>query len=111
MATVKTLIKVTRFEGGIRIHPTADLIASKVEALRDAFHHALAGAKGTVNLDLKGIEQIDSLGVTLVLGLFKSCQKEGLGFEVTEVDRNLVRVFRLFNLTKFFPVREAGSHE
>lgn len=111
MDTSTPLLKITKVEGGLHIHPSVDLVASKVEGLRDGLQSALDGVSGRVTLSLEGVTQIDSLGVTLVLGLFKSCQKQGLAFEVVDVDRNLVRVFRLFNLTKFFPVREAGSHE
>jgi anti-anti-sigma factor len=111
MATSTSILKITPVEGGVHLHPSVDLIASKVEALREGFQGALEGVSGRVTLSLEGITQIDSLGVTLVLGLFKSCQKLDLAFEVVDVDRNLVRVFRLFNLTKFFAVKEGPAHE
>jgi anti-anti-sigma factor len=60
-----------------------------------------------VVLDLSAVEQIDSLGITLVLGLFKSCQKGGAAFSVEGVSADLMRVFKLFNLTVYFPVTQA----
>ncbi len=110
MAAVKSPLKLTKLPDGLRIHPKAELVASQVEALRDALQAAIQGVKGRIELDLEGITQIDSMGVTLILGLYKSAQNLGLSFGVTGVDRNLARVFRLFSLTKFFPVEEA-PHE
>lgn len=111
MAASKSLLKVSKLPDGVSIHPKAELVASQVEPLRDSLQAALAGVKGKVVLDLDGITQIDSMGVTLILGLYKSAQNQGHSFSVVGVDRNLVRVFRLFSLTKFFPVEEAVAHE
>lgn len=111
MAANKSPLKISKLADGISIHPKAELVASQVETLRDALQTALQGVKGRVVLDLDGITQIDSMGVTLILGLYKSAQNQGLGFAVTGVDRNLMRVFRLFSLTKFFPVEEGVVHE
>ena len=111
MAAAKSPLKITKQPDGVRIHPKAELVASQVESLRDALQAAIQGVKGKVTLDLDGVTQIDSMGVTLILGLYKSAQNQGLQFGVVGVDRNLARVFRLFSLTKFFPVEEAASHE
>jgi anti-sigma B factor antagonist len=91
----------------LRLQPQVDLVASTVEAQRDAMTRALDAEKSAVVLDLGTVEQLDSLGITLILGLFKSCQKAGVPFSIEGVRPDLMRVFRLFNLPKFFPVREA----
>ena len=70
---------------------------------------ALEARQAGVVLDLAAVEQIDSLGITLVLGLFKTCQKAGTPFSIEGVKPDLMRVFRLFNLPKFFPILEALS--
>jgi anti-anti-sigma factor len=91
----------------LRLQPKADLVASTVEAQRAAMMKALEAKPGAVVLDLAGVEQLDSLGITLVLGLFKTCQKAGVPFSIEAVKPDLMRVFRLFNLPKFFPIAEA----
>ena len=68
---------------------------------------ALASAEESVVLDLSSVGQVDSLGITLVLGLFKSCQKTGAAFSVEGVRPDILRVFKLFNLNRFFSVKEA----
>ena len=97
---------VTWNESLMRLQPKVDLVASTVEAQRGAMLKALEGRQGGVVLDLGAVEQIDSLGITLVLGVFKTCQKAGNPFSVEAVKPDLMRVFRLFNLPKFFPILE-----
>jgi anti-anti-sigma factor len=110
MATKTSVLKVQRSGHSVRLSPKGDLVASSVEALRDGMAKAIQEAEGPVVLDLGTARQIDSLGITLTLGLFKSCQKKGLAFSIEGVSPDLLRVFRLFNLTRFFPIMEA-AHE
>jgi anti-anti-sigma factor len=110
MAVKGTTIKAQVTDGVLRLNPKGDIVASTVEGLREALLKAIAEAKGAVVLDLSSTRQIDSLGITLVLGLFKSCQQKSMGFSIEGVNPDILRVFRLFNLTKFFPVKE-GTNE
>lgn len=109
MPSVKNTIKIKTQDGCTEMSPGGDLVASSVENLRTGMVKALKDAKGQVVLDLTGTQQIDSLGITLILGLFKDCQKESLTFSIKNVNRDLMRVFRLFNLGKFFSIAEAEA--
>ena len=90
----------------LRLKPKVDLVASTVEVQRAAMMKALEVRQTAVVLDLALVEQIDSLGITLVLGLFKSCQKTGASFAIEAVKPDIMRVFKLFNLPKFFSIQE-----
>jgi serine/threonine-protein kinase RsbW len=99
---------LTKKKGDVlRLIPKSDLVASTVEQHRTSMMKALESAGDKVVLDLSSVELLDSLGITLVLGLFKSCQKSGAAFSIEGVKPDILRVFKLFNLTKFFPVVEA----
>jgi len=91
----------------LRLKPKVDLVASTVEVQRASMMKAMDSRQGAVVLDLAAVEQIDSLGITLVLGLFKTCQKSGIPFSIDGVKPDIMRVFRLFNLPKFFTILEA----
>lgn len=91
----------------LRMAPKGDLVASTVEEHRTAMMKAMESAGDNVVLDLSSVDLIDSLGITLVLGLFKSCQKSGAAFSIVGVNPDIMRVFKLFHLTKFFPIDEA----
>jgi anti-anti-sigma factor len=90
----------------LRIKAQSNLIASSVEGERERMLRVLESAQGPVILDLSSTHQIDSLGITLVLGLFKSCEKKGLRFSIEGVQTDIMRVFRLFSMTKLFPIAE-----
>lgn len=89
-----------------RLEAHGDLVASTVEQERSALLSRVETLTGPVIFDLSRVKEIDSLGITLVLGLFKSCQKLGLPFSVEGVSPEIMRVFRLFSLPKVFPVKE-----
>jgi len=107
MTTSKSPLLTKKKGDELRLTPKGDLVASTVEEQRVSMMKALETAGDKVVLDLAEVEIIDSLGITLVLGLFKSCQKSGAAFRIEGVHPDLLRVFKLFNLTKFFPVAEA----
>jgi anti-anti-sigma factor len=91
-------------EGALRIEATGNLVASSVEGQREFLLKTLEEPAGKVVLDLALTDQVDSLGITLILGLFKTCQKSKIEFQVDGVSPSIMRVFRLFSLPKLFPV-------
>jgi anti-anti-sigma factor len=107
MTTAKSPLLSKKQGDVLRLSPKGDLVASTVEEHRNRMMKALESAESHVVLDLAAVEHIDSLGITLVLGLFKSCQKSGAVFSIENVRPDIMRVFKLFNLTKFFAVAEA----
>ena len=92
-------------EGESRLVVKEDLVASSVTRLRAEMLEAVEQAGGSVVLDLSAASQVDSLGISLVVGLFKTCQKRGLAFQVEGVNANILRIFELFKLTRHFPVK------
>lgn len=107
MTTSRTPLAAGRKGEVLRLQPKVDLVASTVEVQRASMLKALEAPRSAVVLELTAVEQIDSLGITLVLGLFKTCQKAGIPFSIEGARPDLMRVFRLFNLPKFFPILEA----
>ena len=92
-------------KSGVRLVPQEDLVASNLEALKDEIQQQLQTAEEAVVLDLSGIEHVDSLGITLMVGVYKSCKEKGLDFSVEGANNNLVKLFNLFKLTRYFPVK------
>lgn len=92
--------------GTLRISPEGNLVASTVDALRKNALALLLEPCTEVVLDLTSTEVVDSLGITLILGLFKTCQQKQLPFRVEGASPDLLRVFKLFSLPRLFPVLE-----
>jgi len=107
MTTGKSPLLAKKHGDALRLTPKGDLVASTVDDQRASMMKALEAPCTQVVLDLSSVEYLDSLGITLVLGLFKSCQKAGTAFSIECVKPDILRVFKLFNLTKFFPIAEA----
>ena len=98
----------TVLEGEVlRIQPAEDLVASSIADQRTEIMAALEAGAGQVVLDLSGVQHVDSLGISLIVGLFKSCQTKDCTFSVEGVNGNILRVFKLFKLPQYFPVKGA----
>ena len=80
----------------LRIPSGGNLVASTVEERRKAAMEALATPCSMAILDLSTAEVVDSLGITLILGLFKTCQQRKISFRVEGASTDLMRVFKLF---------------
>ena len=92
--------------GALRIASNGNLVASTVDALRKSSLEALAAPCTAVVLDLATADVVDSLGITLILGLFKTCQQKKIPFQVEGVSQDLLRVFKLFSLPRLFTILE-----
>lgn len=104
MSAHQVIFEVKRQDGKIHIEAGANLVASTVQGQRDVLLQVLNGPEEKVVLNLGFTDQIDSLGITLILGLFKSCRDHAKSFGVEGVSSPMMRVFRLFNLPCLFPV-------
>jgi anti-anti-sigma factor len=93
-------------DGTLRITAPGNLVASTVEAMRKVAMEALAQPCKEAVLDLSASEVVDSLGITLILGLFKTCQQRKVAFRVEQANPDLMRVFKLFSLPKLFTIKE-----
>ena len=51
-----------------------------------------------VVLNLSSVENIDSIGVTFVIGLYESVLKDGLGFAIADASENVRQLFKLMKL-------------
>lgn len=55
-----------------------------------------------VVLDLVNIRNIDSMGVTFVIGLYKKMETQGKAFSVSGASEDIVSLFKLMKLDQFF---------
>jgi len=53
-------------------------------------------------LDLSETENIDSVGVTFVISLYKTCLSDGKAFRVSGGNDDIIQLFRLMKLDEFF---------
>ncbi|HOD53157.1 MAG TPA: STAS domain-containing protein [Candidatus Cloacimonadota bacterium] len=58
----------------------------------------------TIVLNLGNVTEIDSMGINLVVGLYKQVHAENRKFTVTNTSRAILNLFNLFKLTSYFEV-------
>lgn len=59
-----------------------------------------------VILDLSNIRNIDSVGVTFVISLYKRFESIGINFSVSGASDDIMNLFKLMKLDQFFDMRK-----
>lgn len=85
-----------------------DLIAPKVMEYKEKVMEYLEDADDVddVLIDLARTENIDSVGVTFIISLYKTALRDGKGFRVTGSSEDIKQLFRLMKLDEFFDLDE-----
>jgi anti-anti-sigma factor len=85
-----------------------DLIAPNVKDMNKVLMDALDQTKGIeeVIVDLNKIENIDSVGVSFVVSLYKNISNEGLEFRIVNASNDIIQLFKLMRLDEFFIIEE-----
>jgi len=86
--------------------PETDLVASQMEEIRDYFMNELRNNDDTdqVTLDAKGIEIVDSLGVNLIIGLYRHVSTESKKFSVINAGEKFMKVANFFRFSTLFEI-------
>ncbi len=88
--------------------PETDLVASRIEELRDYFSNRLNAHPHVshVILDVHGIDFVDSLGVNLIVGLYREVTNESKTIEIMGAGKNFMKVASFFRFPSLFSVTE-----
>jgi len=91
--------------------PETDLVASQMEEIRDYFMKELRENADVekVSLDAKGIEIVDSLGVNLIIGLYRHVSTESKKFNVINAGEKFMKVANFFRFSTLFDIEKASS--
>ncbi|MBN1868679.1 STAS domain-containing protein [Candidatus Sumerlaeota bacterium] len=86
-------------------NPTALVVPSWIEQVK-AF---LTGEEKTIRVDMTGLEIVSSLGVSFVVGLYKTMEQQDGTISIVVPNESVLRVFDLFGLTNLFEIGLAPS--
>jgi len=89
------------------LQPQADLVASQIEALRDAVLVPMKKHTDDVTgvvLDAAGVEIVDSLGVNLIIGIYRQAVAEAKTFEVINAGNRFTKVAQFFRFFSLFSI-------
>ena len=100
-------MKAVRKADTLILQPGADLVASVIEEIRDKVlmqmkKHADAAC---IVLDAEGIDIVDSLGVNLVIGIYRQAASETKSFEIVNAGDKFMKVADFFRFPSLFSVK------
>lgn len=87
---------------------TEDLTANNVPMFNETLKEMLSGedAHEELVLDLNHMENIDSVGVTFVINLYKTIKNDGKLFRVVGASSDVQSLFKLMRLDQFFDLKD-----
>ena len=87
-------------EESMTIFLEKDLVAPNVPGFNDNIktYSKDISALSQVVLSLETVNNIDSIGVTFVIGLYKKVTKLGVGFKIHDASANVKQLFKLMKL-------------
>lgn len=88
--------------------PETDLVASRVESLRNFFAEQMAAHPDAarVVLDVTGVETVDSLGVNLIVGLYREATGASKAIEIVGANETFMKVASFFRLPAIFTIHQ-----
>jgi len=93
-------------DGALYLLPEENLVASRIEDMRNFFMAQLktyADEKSVV-LDVADIGVVDSLGVNLIIGLFKHVSSESKSFKIVNAEEKFMKVAHFFRFPSIFNI-------
>ena len=102
-------MNVIKHENSLILIPETNLTASSIEELRDYFREQLNQHPNIarVILDVSGVNSVDSLGVNLIVGLYREVMEKSGTIEVIGANENFMKVANFFRLPSLFSIRRA----
>lgn len=93
-------------ENKIEFIAQENLVASNLDVQLNVIKDALSKNPQIENiiLNLSNVTEIDSMGINLVVGLYKQVHSENRKFSVNNTSRAILNLFNLFKLTSYFEV-------
>lgn len=102
-------MKAKKQKDTLYLVPGTDLVASKVESLRNSMVEKIQknGEVSRVVLDVKGVDIVDSLGVNLIIGLYREVSSSSKSFEIIGGSEKFMKVANFFRFPSLFTVVSA----
>ncbi len=103
--SVETMIEFKKEGDSLFCTPKNDIIASNVPEMRDQLISGLDSQEWEeLIFSCHNVKTMDSIGVNLIVGLFKRADAAGKPFKIIECNEPIQKVLELFRLNEKFPV-------
>lgn len=96
----------------LRLIAQEDFVVTKAAVIHQELLQSVDKLQtGQIILDLSQISLVDSTGIKLVLGLYKTCQQKELSLRVEVSSPAILRLFQLCRLNQLLELQESSAHE
>lgn len=95
---------IVRENGRIVIRPAGKITAATVPALEEDIRQALGPDQTELVIDCVDVQDIDSIGVGLLVATFNTLSQKGGKMSVVNTDPEIYDLFRIMRLTDHFQV-------
>ena len=89
------------------IQPGRDVVASMANDFRAELHAIVQETPKEIQIDLTGVEMVDSVGIGVIIATHNSLNKAGGILKVVNVSKDIFRLFSTMRLNRHFIVEEA----
>ncbi len=94
-------------ETGLRLISEENFNSTFIDALQKKMLEAInANPNGDVILDMRQVEIIDSLGLKLLIGLYKTCKSQNRLLRLEVLNPSVVKVLRVCKLEQLIHLEE-----
>lgn len=95
--------------GALYIVPRANLISDSISSLRESFLGAIrSNVERTVVLDVSGVDVVDSMGVNLIIGLYRELDTSSRTLKIINASDKFMKVADFFKFSSLFTISTAG---
>ncbi|MCA1743843.1 MAG: STAS domain-containing protein [Desulfonatronovibrio sp.] len=81
-----------------------DVIAANSDDIKQKLKEAISGELSFLTLDLNKVEQVDSVGMGVLIATYNSLRKREVGFKLINVGQNIYELFQVMRLNKHFEI-------
>ena len=95
-------IKDNRLEFKLTNDVTSSWVKNKLEQMRDIMEGDIS--YDHVVVDMERVEIIDSIGISLIVALYKTAGELNKGFKVVGLNGRVKNLFKMMRLDEVFPI-------
>ncbi|TYT75998.1 STAS domain-containing protein [Desulfobotulus mexicanus] len=89
--------------------PGVDIVASMANDFRTELQNLIQESSGDIQLDLAGVEMVDSVGIGVIIATHNSLNRQGRKLKVVNVAKDIYSLFSTMRLDRHFSVESIGS--
>lgn len=100
----ETMMEITRKQDWTVVAPQKDVVSAVATELRKQLKSLVDSGQKKIELDMKKVEMMDSMGLGLLIALHNSLKDQGGQIRVVNLSEELMELFRNMRLDRHFEV-------